>query len=97
MDTLFDLNASTSANDTSFDASVRTDMAAPLAVRMRPRNLDEYAGQTQAVGEHSWLRRAIEHDTVTSIILYGPSGTGKTTLAHIIALYARARCYDERY
>ena len=90
MDTLFDLNASTSANDTSFDASVRTDMAAPLAVRMRPRNLDEYAGQTQAVGEHSWLRRAIEHDTVTSIILYGPSGTGKTTLAHIIARYTHA-------
>lgn len=58
---------------------------APLAYRMRPRTLAEYVGQDQAVGERSWLRRAIEHDALSSIILYGPAGCGKTTLAEIIA------------
>lgn len=58
---------------------------APLAVRMRPQTLAEYVGQTKAVGPDSWLRRAIERDALSSIILYGPAGTGKTTLARIIA------------
>lgn len=58
---------------------------APLAVRMRPQTLDGFVGQQQAVGEGSWLRRAIERDALSSIILYGPAGTGKTTLARIIA------------
>lgn len=58
---------------------------APLAVRMRPRTLDEYVGQSVAVGPGSWLRRAIERDVLSSIIFYGPAGTGKTTLARIIA------------
>ena len=58
---------------------------APLAVRVRPRTLDEFVGQDAAVGEGSWLRRAIEHDVLSSVILYGPAGTGKTTLARIIA------------
>lgn len=63
---------------------------APLAVRMRPQTLADYVGQEQAVGEGSWLRRAIEHDTLSSVILYGPAGTGKTTLARIIANTTRA-------
>lgn len=58
---------------------------APLAVRMRPRTLDELVGQQEAVGEGTWLRAAIENDTLSSIILYGPAGTGKTSLARVIA------------
>lgn len=58
---------------------------APLAVRMRPRSLDELVGQKEAVGPGSWLRHAIEHDDLTSVILFGPAGTGKTSIAHIIA------------
>ena len=58
---------------------------APLAVRMRPRYLHEFAGQKQAVGEGSWLKKAIEHDVLSSVIFYGPAGTGKTTLSRIIA------------
>ncbi len=63
---------------------------APLAVRMRPRSLDELVGQEQAVGPGSWLRTAIEHDALSSVILFGPAGTGKTSLAHVIAETTRA-------
>lgn len=78
--------------DTLFSQSEaeRTLKNAPLAVRMRPTTLDEYVGQKQAVGEGSWLRAAIEHDVLSSVILYGPAGTGKTTLAHIIAAHTRS-------
>ncbi len=58
---------------------------APLAVRMRPRTLDELVGQEDAVGPGSWLRNAIEQDSLSSVILFGPAGTGKTSLAHVIA------------
>jgi putative ATPase len=56
-----------------------------LADRMRPETLDEYIGQEHIVGPGKLLRRAIEADAVTSIVLYGPPGCGKTTLAHIIS------------
>jgi putative ATPase len=57
----------------------------PLASRMRPRTLDEFAGQQHILGEGKLLRRAIEADRFTSLIFYGPPGTGKTTLASVIA------------
>ncbi len=57
----------------------------PLAERMRPRSLDEYIGQKHLVGENAVLRRTVESDRVPSMILWGPPGVGKTTLANIIA------------
>jgi putative ATPase len=62
----------------------------PLAYRMCPRNLAEYAGQSHILGPGKLLRRAIEADRITSIILYGPPGTGKTALARIIAEKTKA-------
>ena len=58
---------------------------APLAERLRPKNLDEFLGQEHLVGKFSYLRRAIGADKLGSCIFYGPPGTGKTTLANIIA------------
>lgn len=57
----------------------------PLAERMRPRSLDEYIGQKHLVGEKAILRRTVESDRIPSMILWGPPGVGKTTLANIIA------------
>jgi len=59
--------------------------SAPLAARMRPRTLDEFVGQEHVVGEGHALRRAIESDVLPSMILWGPPGSGKTTLAAVIA------------
>jgi putative ATPase len=63
--------------------------AQPLAVRMRPRSLDEFAGQGHFLGEGKMLRRMLQADRLTSVIFYGPPGTGKTTLAELIAAYTQ--------
>ena len=68
----------------------RKSEVAPLAVRMRPRSLEEVVGQKEAVGPGSWLRAAIEQDRLSSVILFGPAGTGKTSLAHVIAESTKA-------
>ena len=62
------------------------DPGAPLAVRMRPRSLDEVVGQAHLLGPRAPLRRLVEADEPMSLVLYGPPGTGKTTLAHVISL-----------
>src|SRR5215212_1266348 len=63
---------------------------APLAVRMRPRTLDEFVGQQHFLGKGKLLRRMLEADRLTSLIFYGPPGTGKTTLASLIAQYTKS-------
>jgi putative ATPase len=65
--------------------------AAPLATRMRPRSLEEFVGQEHILAPGKLLRRAIEADRLPSLILSGPPGTGKTTLAHIIADMTHAK------
>lgn len=79
-------------SDDLFDASTREFMKnrAPLADRMRPQTIDEFAGQEHILGEGRMLRRAIEADRISSLIFYGPPGTGKTTLARIIANTTRS-------
>jgi putative ATPase len=67
-------------------AQERLGEVAPLALRLRPRTLEEFVGQEHVLGEGSALRLAIAEDRVGSMILYGPPGTGKTTLARIVAV-----------
>jgi putative ATPase len=72
------------------DMDEKQDMDKPLSWRMRPRNLSEFVGQTHIIGEGKLLRRAIEADRITSLILYGPPGCGKTALAYVIANTTKA-------
>lgn len=75
-----------------FEANRQRQLAsrAPLATRMRPRSLDELVGQQHILGPNTLLRKAIEADRLSSLILWGPPGAGKTTLARIIATTTRA-------
>ncbi len=70
-----------------FDYKLKKDMAqrAPLATRMRPERLEDFLGQEHIIGEGTVLRRAVIEDAAVSMILWGPPGSGKTTLARIIA------------
>jgi putative ATPase len=79
--------------ETLFDAGERAaaERVAPLAVRMRPRSLDEVVGQQHLLGPMAPLRRLVEGDAPISVILWGPPGTGKTTLAMLIAKTSQRR------
>jgi len=63
----------------------RLAQAAPLAVRMRPRTLDEFVGQEHFIGPGKLLRRMLEADRLQSVVFFGPPGVGKTALATIVA------------
>jgi putative ATPase len=72
------------------DEDLDRSSKAPLAARMRPRTLDEIVGQESVIGAGSTLRALIERDELRSAILWGPAGTGKTTIAHIVADHTNA-------
>lgn len=76
-----------------FDQKFENDLKvnAPLADRMRPQNLDDFVGQKQVVGQNKLLRQAIEKDEIPSMIFWGPPGTGKSTLARIIAKMTKSK------
>src|SRR5262245_31513052 len=79
---------------TSLFAKAEADhlrQAQPLAARMRPRSLAEFAGQQHFLGEGKLLRKLLAADRLGSVIFYGPPGTGKTTLAHLLATASRSR------
>ncbi len=81
------------AADSLFDAAARDAEAAvaPLAVRMRPASLDELVGQTHLLGADSPLRRLVEQDAPISLLLWGPPGSGKTTIAYLVAQHGDRR------
>ena len=81
---------STTSADTLFERAA-DDAAAPLAERMRPTRFEDYVGQGHLMAEGRFLSAALAKDRVPSMILWGPPGSGKTTLARIIASYTKAK------
>ena len=77
-------------NDLFRAAAAKDPSLVPLAERMRPRTVDEIVGQQHILGPNTLLREAIETDQVPSLIFWGPPGSGKTTLARVIAAATRA-------
>ncbi len=88
-ESLFGAEQTSQKKKVADDSAVETGKE-PLAARMRPRTLDEIIGQDQILGPGKILRRSIEGDKVSSLILWGPPGSGKTTLAEVIALHTHA-------
>src|SRR5258707_13099944 len=88
-----DLFSSTAEQDEAAETGVeeRIFRNQPLAARMRPRDLQEFVGQSHILGPGQLLRRAIEADRIQSLIFYGPPGTGKTSLAQIIARQTKSK------
>ena len=82
------MSAQSLFSDSQFDDAA---LQPPLPLRMRPRTLDEVIGQDAAIGPGTWLRQAIESDSLVPIVLYGPAGTGKTSIAKIIANETKAQ------
>src|SRR3954451_9196859 len=85
------MKADQAENANLFDEEVAPQAAEPLAARMRPRTLDEFVGQEAILGPGKILRRLIERDELRSAIFHGPPGTGKSTLASLIARRTKAR------